>query len=262
MLEIRDLSVCFADSPGRKAVQGLNLHMQPGERLGLVGESGSGKTVTALTIAGLTRRGTMQTTGELLFQGQDILCADRKAMRQLQGREIGMIFQEPMTSLNPLMRVGRQVEESLLLHTSLSPAARRARAVEALAAVELPDPAELYSRYPHQLSGGQRQRVMIAAAIVCAPSLLIADEPTTALDVTVQKQILTLLRRISVEQTMAILFISHDLSVVRRLCTRVAVMRGGELVETGETEALFLHPQADYTRRLIDAIPTRRTRNA
>ncbi|MCD7948511.1 MAG: ABC transporter ATP-binding protein [Oscillospiraceae bacterium] len=262
MLDVKDLVVSFPARPGRSAVNGLSFHMDAGERLGLVGESGSGKTVTALTIAGLIRRSDTVTTGTVRFLGQDMLHADRQALRRIQGREIGMVFQEPMTSMNPLMKVGKQVEEGLLLHTSLSDQARRAQALAAIAAAELQEPERIYNAYPHQLSGGQRQRVMIAAAIITNPKLLIADEPTTALDVTVQKQILTLLRRVSEEREMGILFISHNLAVVRRLCSRVAVLRQGVLVELGETEQIFSAPRESYTKELIDAIPTRRRKHA
>ena len=252
MLKIRDLHIAF---DGTEAVRGIDLDMAPGECLGLVGESGSGKTVTALTVAGLLSRGKAEVSGTVEFEGVDLLHCKRETLRSIQGSAVSMVFQEPMTSLDPTMRVGRQVEESLLLHTKLSAAERRARALEVMAAVELPEPEACYQKYPHQLSGGQRQRAMIASAIVSRPKLLIADEPTTALDVTVQAQILKLLRRINAESGMGILFISHDLNVVRRLCSRVAVMRRGEIVETGETEKIYAAPQAAYTKQLIAAIP-------
>lgn len=255
MLKVRDLHIVFNDSRGGEAVRGIDLDMAPGERLGLVGESGSGKTITALTIAGLTDRGRMTASGSIEFMGTDLLKCPREQLRGLQGDEISMIFQEPMTSLDPTMRVGLQVEESLLLHTKLTPAERKARALEVMAAVDLPDVEQTYRKYPHQLSGGQRQRAMIAAAIIGRPQLLIADEPTTALDVTVQAQILKLLRRINRESGMGILFISHDLNVVRRLCTRVAVMHEGRIVETGPTEEIYNNPQEAYTKKLIAAIP-------
>ena len=179
----------------------------------------------------------------------------RAELRKIQGNEIGIIFQEPMTSLNPLKKIGWQVEESLRLHTDLNKKERKKRALQALADAELPNPEEVYHLYPHNLSGGMRQRVMIAAAIVCNPRLLIADEPTTALDVTIQAQIVKLLRRISKEYGMSVLFISHDLSLIRQLCSRVLVMQHGKVVEMGEVEAIFSDPQEPYTKKLIAAIP-------
>ncbi len=261
MLDIRDLHLTFHDhGESTEVLHGVNLHMDAGERLGLVGESGSGKSVTALAVAGLLRRSRATLSGQILFEGRDLLQASREELRKIQGREIGMIFQEPMTSLNPLMTVGRQIEEVLRIHTDKSPAERRALALEVMEKVGLPDPPVTYEKYPHQLSGGQRQRAMIAAAFIIDPKLLLADEPTTALDVTVQAQILELLKRINVNRGIGILFISHDLHVIRKLCTRVAVMHNGCIVETGPTEEIFHNPQDDYTKRLIAAIPTREKR--
>jgi len=261
MLDIRDLHLSFHDHGGvHEVLHGVNLHMDAGERLGLVGESGSGKSVTALAVAGLLRRSSATVTGEILFEGRNLLACPRDEMRKIQGRDIGMIFQEPMTSLNPLMKVGRQIEEVLRIHTDKSPAECKALALEVMEKVGLPDPPMTYEKYPHQLSGGQRQRAMIAAAFIIDPKLLLADEPTTALDVTVQAQIIELLKRINVNRGIGLLFISHDLHVVRKLCTRVAVMRGGYIVETGPTEEIFHNPQHEYTKRLIAAIPTREKR--
>ena len=261
MLDIRDLRLSFHDRGGdHEVLHGINLHMDAGERLGLVGESGSGKSVTALAVAGLLRRSSATVSGEILFEGRNLLECPRDEMRKIQGRDIGMIFQEPMTSLNPLMKVGRQIEEVLRIHTDKSPAEMKALALEVMEKVGLPDPPATYEKYPHQLSGGQRQRAMIAAAFIIDPKLLLADEPTTALDVTVQAQILELLKRINVNRGIGLLFISHDLHVVRKLCTRVAVMHDGCIVETGPTEEVFHHPQDDYTKRLIAAIPTREKR--
>ncbi|MCD8088402.1 MAG: ABC transporter ATP-binding protein [Oscillospiraceae bacterium] len=257
MLELKDLRVKFL-STGRQAVDGVSLSMAPGERLGLVGESGSGKTVTAMAVSGLIERNGVELSGQVLFEGRDLLSCPRQELRAVQGRDIGVVFQEPMTSLNPLMKVGRQVEEALRLHTDLSPQERKALALEAMAQVGLPEPPVAYEKYPHQLSGGQRQRAMIAAAMVIHPKLLICDEPTTALDVTVQAQILSLLGDISRRYGVGILLISHDLSVVRRLCESVAVMYRGQIVERGQTEDVFQSPQDEYTRRLIAAIPTRK----
>ncbi len=257
LLDIRDLHVTFL-STGKEAVRGVDLTVEPGQRLGLVGESGSGKTVTAMALSGLIERWNVDMSGQVLFDGRDLLTCSRDQLRKIQGRDIGVVFQEPMTSLNPLMRVGRQVEEVLKIHTDLSPDERRAKALEAMAQVGLPDPERTYEKYPHQLSGGQRQRAVIASAMVIRPRLLICDEPTTALDVTVQAQILSLLKSFSTDHGVAILLISHDLRVVRRLCERVAVMHRGRIVERGDTDAVFADPQEEYTKRLIAAIPQRK----
>ena len=257
MLEIRDLHVKF-HTRQREAVAGVSLTIHDGEILGLVGESGSGKSVTAMSVAGLLPRKQCDFSGEILLDGAELLHADRTLLRQVQGREIGVVFQEPQSCMDPLMRIGPQVEEVLRIHTDLSREARRDQALAALAAVELPDPAGVYRKYPHELSGGMLQRAMIAAAILPRPKLLLADEPTTALDVTIQAQILELLRRLNRELGMSILFISHNLAVVRKLCTRVAVMEKGHIVESGPVDQIFFHPQAPYTQRLIAAIPTRR----
>jgi ABC-type dipeptide/oligopeptide/nickel transport system ATPase component len=257
MLDVQDLHVKFL-STGKEAVGGIDLHMQPGERLGLVGESGSGKTVTAMAISGLIERSRVEMRGKLLFDGQDILTCSRSHLRAIQGRDIGVVFQEPMTSLNPLMRVGPQIEETLKIHTDKTAQERKRLALEAMEQVGLPDPETTYGKYPHQLSGGQRQRAIIASAMVIHPKLLICDEPTTALDVTVQAQILALLKTLSQEFGVGILLISHDLSVVRRLCENVAVMYRGQIVERGQTQAIFDAPCHDYTKRLIAAIPTRK----
>ena len=259
MLEINKLSVEFTGRSAAEAVHGISLSMEEGETLGLVGESGSGKTVTALSVAGLLR-GDVKLSGEINFMGRDLLKLSPRELRQVQGREIGMIFQEPMTSLNPLMRVGPQIEEALRIHSRLSPQRRRELALELMDKVGLPEPELMYKKYPHQLSGGQRQRAMIASAVITDPKLLIADEPTTALDVTVQAQIIELLKRVNRNRGVGILFISHDLNLVRRLCSRVAVMHKGLIVETGPTEEIFNDPKDDYTKKLIAAIPGQRRR--
>ena len=259
MLDIRDLRLTFHDhGVDNEVLHGINLHMDAGERLGLVGESGSGKSVTALAVAGLLRRSSATLTGEILFEGRNLLECPREEMRKIQGKEIGMIFQEPMTSLNPLMKVGHQIEEVLRIHTDKPASERRALALEAMEQVGLPDPEITYRKYPHQLSGGQRQRAVIASAMITRPKLLICDEPTTALDVTVQKQILLLLCSLSEEYGVAVLLISHDMNVVRRLCEEVAVMYRGQIVERGSTEEIFRNPRDPYTQRLIAAIPTRK----
>ena len=258
MLEVSHLTVDFLNRTGsQRVVDDFNLTMDQGEVVGIVGESGSGKSMTAQSIMGLIDRSKVRVGGSARFEGEDLFTMDRAKLRQYQGKELSIIFQEPMTSLNPVMRIGRQVEEALLIHTDMTAQERRERALEALAEAELPDPASVYEKYPHQLSGGMRQRVMIAAALVLRPKLLIADEPSTALDVTIQAQIIKLLKKINQEQHTAILFISHDLGVVRKLCSRVVVMNEGKIVEEGPVEEVFLHPREDYTKLLIASRPTR-----
>ena len=256
MLEIRDLHVKF-HVRSREAVAGVSLTIQDGEILGLVGESGSGKSVTAMSVAGLLPRRQCDYSGQVLLDGVDLLHAPRAELRKVQGKDIGVVFQEPQSCMDPLMKIGSQVEEVLCLHTHMDRAERRKLALEALAAVELPDPEAVYEKYPHQLSGGMCQRAMIAAAIVARPKLLLLDEPTTALDVTIQAQSLERLKKLNRETGMSMLFISHNLAVVRKLCARLAVMQRGVLVEEGDTDQVFLHPREDYTKRLIAAIPTR-----
>lgn len=258
MLDIKDLRVHFrSEPPGKDAVKGISLHMEPGEILGLVGESGSGKTVTAMALSSLLPNARAEITGKITFNGMDVFSATREELRALRGQSISVVFQEPMTSMDPTMRIGPQVEESLTVHGLYTPEERKQRALQAMRDAELPDPESLYRKYPHELSGGMLQRAMIAAAIICDPVLLICDEPTTALDVTVQEGILNLLKKINREKGTGILFISHNLHVVRKLCTRVAVMCRGEVVETGDVDQVFFHPQQEYTKRLIAAIPTR-----
>lgn len=257
MLEVIDLNIEFHDHlVPETVVYDFDLTMEQGEIVGLVGESGSGKSMTALAIAGLLSRHDMQKRGKILFEGKDLLTCGRQELRALQGNEISMIFQEPMTSLNPVYRIGWQVEESLRIHhPEMSKEERKEKALKILEDVELDEPERVYHSYPHQLSGGMRQRVMIAAAMICEPKLLIADEPTTALDVTIQAQIVKLLLRINREKHTSILFISHDLSLIKQLCPKVIVMQGGYIVESGTVEQIFENPQKDYTKRLIAAIP-------
>lgn len=256
ILKVTDLNIEFHDHIiPETVVYDFDLTLYPGEIVGLVGESGSGKSMSALAIAGLLRRHDMKKTGTILFEGVDLLTCERKVLRGFQGKDIGMVFQEPMTSLNPVKKIGWQVEESLRIHTQMTKEERYRRAIEVLDKVELQDPERVYHQYPHELSGGMRQRVMIAAAFVCNPKLLIADEPTTALDVTIQAEIVKLLKRLNREQGTAILFISHDLSLIKQICGRVLVMKGGYVVESGDTEQIFYHPVEDYTKRLIAAIP-------
>ena len=261
LLEVKDLHTFFRTKKGIvKAVNGVSYSVDAGRTLGVVGESGSGKSVSAMSILRLLDGNGYIDSGEILFDGKDLTKISNNEMYHVRGNDISVIFQEPMTSLNPLMKVGHQIEEVLRIHTDKSPAEMKALALEVMGKVGLPDPPATYEKYPHQLSGGQRQRAMIAAAFIIDPKLLLADEPTTALDVTVQAQIIELLKRINVNRGIGLLFISHDLHVVRKLCTRVAVMRGGCIVETGPTEEIFHNPQHEYTKRLIAAIPTREKR--
>ena len=259
MLEVKNLRVHFNDAaPDRFAVDGISFRVKTGGILGIVGESGSGKTVTAMAISGLLVRRDCSYEGEVLLDGKEILHCDREEMRKLQGEDIGVIFQEPMSSFDPVMKVGKQVEESLLVHhPEMTEAERKQAALRALADAELDDPEAVYGKYPHELSGGMLQRCMIAAAIIHKPKLLLADEPTTALDVTIQAQILELLKKINKSTGMTILFISHNMQVIRKLSERVIVMQRGKIVEKGTVENVFLHPKHPYTQKLIQSIPAR-----
>ena len=259
LLNIDKLSVVFHDrETAFEAVDEVSLQVDKGEIVGIVGESGSGKSMTAHALMGLIKRSDVQVSGKAEFDGVDLLKLSREELRGYQGEELSIIFQERMTSLNPTMKIGKQVEESLRIHTDLSKEERKARALEAMELAELDDPESLYDKYPHQLSGGMRQRVMIASAIVLRPQLLIADEPTTALDVTIQAEILNTLKEINRKEGTSILFISHDLGVVRHLCQRVVVMQKGRIVEEGPVDRVFFHPQQEYTQRLIASRPTRK----
>jgi len=253
LLEIRNLSVSFG---GRAAVRGLNLSIASGASLGLVGESGSGKSVTALAVMRLLDA-SAKVEGSIRFDGVDLLALDAESMRRHRGRDIAMVFQEPMTALNPVMPVGEQVAEAVRAHhREYSRRQVREAVLEAMNAVALPDMARRYGDYPHQFSGGQRQRIMIAMAIVNRPRVLIADEPTTALDVTVQKQILELLAGLRELFGLTMLFISHDLAVVSQVADRVAVMRHGVLLEENSSTEIFHAPKHEYTRTLLGAVPT------
>jgi microcin C transport system ATP-binding protein len=252
LLEIDNLTVRFGAST---VVDRLSLSIDAGEKFGLVGESGSGKSITALSVLRLVDAAT--TTGAIRFAGDDLLKKTEREMRGLRGRQVAMIFQEPMTALNPLFTVGNQIAEVLELHEALRPNAARGRAIELLARTGIPEPERRVDAYPHELSGGQRQRAMIAMALACRPKLLIADEPTTALDVTIQAQILELLDELQREMGMALLFITHDLNLVRRFTHRVGVMERGVLVETGPTAQVFASPQHAYTRKLLASRPQR-----
>ena len=256
LLQIQNLNIHFGTTP---AVQDLSLAIGRAESLGLVGESGSGKSVTAMAVLGLLGEAAT-VTGRIEFEGCDLIPLPASAIRRLRGREIAMIFQEPMTALNPVMPIGEQIAESVRVHQrNLSRRAVRDLVLEALTAVALPRPTERYGDYPHQFSGGQRQRILIAMAIVNRPRLLIADEPTTALDVTVQAQILDLLANLREQFGLAMLFISHDLAVVSQVADGVAVMRHGVLLEQASRQELFSHPLHPYTRSLLGAVPTMRT---
>ena len=252
LLEVRDLTVRFGTAT---VVDGVSFEIAPGEKFALVGESGSGKSITALSVLRLVDSAT--TTGAIRFEGADLLQKSERQMRGLRGADIAMIFQEPMTALNPLYTVGNQIAEVLVLHEALRPNAARARAIDLLRRTGIPEPERRVDAYPHQLSGGQRQRVMIAMALACRPRLLICDEPTTALDVTIQAQILALLDELQAEMGMALLFITHDLNLVRRFTHRVGVMERGHLVEIGLTAEVFERPQHPYTRRLMASRPER-----
>jgi microcin C transport system ATP-binding protein len=257
LLEIENLSVAFGRAGTRTTVvEGVSLSMQPGEKLALVGESGSGKSVTALSILQLHERAqTDYASGAIRFNGEELLHKNEAAMRAIRGREITMIFQEPMTALNPVYTIGEQLMEPLLLHEALDRAAARLRVIELLQRVGIGDPEARFDAFPHMLSGGQRQRVMIAMALACRPKLLIADEPTTALDVTIQKQILDLLDELQREFGMAVLLITHDLNMVRHFADTICVMEKGLLVERGEVAQVFAAPQHPYTQKLLASEP-------
>jgi peptide/nickel transport system ATP-binding protein len=264
LVEIGALQIRFgAQESAPLAVRGIDLAIDDGEVVGLVGESGSGKSVTALAMMGLLGPAA-QVSGQILWHGEnatvDLLRQSQSELRRVRGREIAMIFQEPMTALNPVMTIGRQVAEAAQAHShSWTGREAKRRAIAALEAVAIPEAARRYGDYPHQFSGGQRQRILIAMALINRPRLLIADEPTTALDVTVQAQVLELLRQLQREHGLAMLFISHDLAVVGEIAGRVAVMRAGEIVETGPTARLLTAPEHPYTQSLLAAVPTLRT---
>lgn len=257
LLKVEDLHVEFATEHGQvPAVRGVSFDIQPGQTVALVGESGSGKSVTALSVLKLLPYpAASHPRGRILFNGKDLLHTDDRTIRGVRGNAISMIFQEPMSSLNPLHTVERQVSEALILHRGMRRAAARARTIELLTEVGIPDPVSRLDDFPHQLSGGQRQRVMIAMALANEPQLLIADEPTTALDVTIQAQILELLMSLQQKRGMAILFITHDLHIVRRMAEITHVMTEGKIVESGPTETVFANPQHAYTRKLLAAEP-------
>jgi oligopeptide/dipeptide ABC transporter ATP-binding protein len=257
LLEIENLSVHFHTPEGvARAVDGVSFGLAPGETIGLVGESGCGKSVTALSILGLipSPPGKIE-SGKIRFNGQNLLDLDSESLRKIRGRHISMIFQEPMTSLNPVLPIGRQVAEPLMVHQKLSRAAALDKAADWLNHVKIPAAAQRLNDYPHQLSGGMRQRVMIAMAMICGPRLLIADEPTTALDVTIQAQVLSLMTRLKEELEMSLLLITHDLGVVAQMASRVVVMYAGQIVEEAGVVDVFDHPFHPYTQGLLKSAP-------
>jgi oligopeptide/dipeptide ABC transporter ATP-binding protein len=256
LLSVEHLTTVFDTPDGPvPAVDDVSFEIRAGETLGLVGESGSGKSVTALSIMRLVQPPGRIAGGRIRFKGRDLLALDESSMREVRGAEIALIFQEPMTALNPVFRVGDQIAETLLVHGRATRREAAAKAVDLLRAVRIPDAASRVRDYPHQLSGGMRQRVMIAIALACQPSLVIADEPTTALDVTIQAEILDLLRDMRSALNLSLLLITHDLGVVAETADRVAVMYAGRIVETGPVRAILRHPQHPYTRGLLASIP-------
>ncbi len=256
ILDVQNLQTHFGTPDGVvRAVEGLSFSIDAGETVAIVGESGCGKSVTSMSILRLVATPPGKIAGKILFQGRNLLDCSDAEMRDIRGKEISMIFQEPMTSLNPVMTVGRQIGESLRLHEGLSARDAEARAVDILTLVGIPAPGRRVREFPHQLSGGMRQRVMIAIALACNPKLLIADEPTTALDVTIQAQILDLMRDLKTRLGSAIMLITHDLGVVAEMAQRVVVMYAGRKVEEGQVDAIFGDPQHPYTRGLLGAVP-------
>jgi peptide/nickel transport system ATP-binding protein len=256
LLEVRDLRTQFSTDDGIVgAVDGVSFTVESGQVLGIVGESGSGKSVTCLTVMGLNDPKSTTTTGEVLFRGEDLLKASRRRLREIRGNEIAMIFQDPMTSLNPVHKIGTQLEEALNLHQNVTRKQARARALEMLKAVGIPRPERRIDDYPHQFSGGMRQRVMIAMSLINSPDLLIADEPTTALDVTTQAQILSLLKRLQEEFGSAVIMITHDLGVVAETADEVLVMYAARIAEQGPVDAIFSQPRHPYTWGLMGSLP-------
>ena len=256
LLSVRNLKTSFFTHVGEvKAVRGISFDLNQGEVLGIVGESGSGKSVTSLSIMGLLQHPGRVVDGEIFFQDKDILSYSKRQMRRVRGKEIAMIFQDPMTSLNPVYTVGNQIVEMILEHEKMTKAQARERAIEMLRLVGIPSPEKRIHNYPHEFSGGMRQRAMIAMALACSPKLLIAGGPTTALGVTIQAQILNLIKELNHKLDMTTILITHDLGVVATLCDKVAVMYGGLIMEDASADDIFYHPQHPYTMGLIDSIP-------
>ncbi len=256
LLSVRDLRVELASRNGTvHPVEGVSFDLDPGQTLGIVGESGCGKSMTLRAILGLLPRGGAITGGQVVFRGQDLLTLGRGQLRDVRGRSIGIIFQEPMSSLNPVMTVGDQIAEGPVAHLGLPRSAARERAVDLMRQVGIPDPGRRYRSYPHELSGGMRQRVMIAIALSCEPQLILCDEPTTALDVTIQDQILKLLLQLQESTGIGLILVTHDLAVVAQVCQQVAVMYAAQLVETGPVASVFAEPCHPYTLGLLRAVP-------
>jgi peptide/nickel transport system ATP-binding protein len=256
-LDVRNLSVKFPTDDGLvSAVNGMDFSLERGQTLGIVGESGSGKSVTSQALMGLLKGTSAQVTGQALFQGKDLVTLPESGMRQLRGRNIGMIFQDPLSALHPFFTVGEQIAEAYLVHNTASKKQARAAAVDMLGRVGIPSPEQRYDEYPHHFSGGMRQRAMIAMALICEPELLIADEPTTALDVTVQAQILDLMSELQQETNSSLILITHDLGVVAEVCDSVLVMYGGQCVESGPVDGIFYDTQHPYTLGLLKSMPT------
>ncbi len=262
VLEVENLRTSFISNKKTfNAVDGVSFHINEGETIGVVGESGCGKSVTSLSIMGLIKRPGEVNADKISFQDNNLLKLNKEKMRKIRGNRISMIFQEPMTSLNPVYRVGEQIAESIRIHEKVRSSKLKNRVIDLLEMVGIPRPKEVYRYYPHQLSGGMRQRVMIAIAMACNPDLLIADEPTTALDVTIQAQILELMKELQESRGMSMMLITHDLGVVSEVCDRVVVMYAGKIVETGKVENILNHPQHPYTKGLIASLPKKGQNN-
>ncbi len=257
ILEVKDLHTTFKTDKGEvHAVNGINFNLEPGKTLGIVGESGSGKSVSAYSIMQILADNGRISSGEVLYKGENIVGWDKKKMAEFRGKCCSIIFQDPMTSLNPVFSVGYQLEEAILLHTNRTKKEAKARAIEMLTLVGVNEPEKRVKQYPHELSGGMRQRVMIAMALACEPDILIADEPTTALDVTIQAQILELMQDLQEKMGMAIIMVTHDLGVIASMCDEIIVMYGGRVCERGTADDIFYHPAHEYTKGLLRSIPT------
>lgn len=257
LLEVKDLTTVFAGDYGKNtSVDHVSFHVDQGEVVCIVGESGCGKSVTSLSIMGLLGKGGAVVDGSVLFDGKNLLVMKEKELDQIRGDELTMIFQDPLTSLNPVFTVGSQLTESIRIHMHLSKEQSRQRAIDLLTKVGMPDAEHVIKKYPHTLSGGMRQRVMIAMALSCNPKLLIADEPTTALDVTIQAQIMKLLKELQQEKNMAMILITHDIGLVANTADRVLVMYAGQIIEEADAEEIFAHPKHPYTQALLDTVPT------
>lgn len=257
ILQVVDLHTSFFTDAGEvKAVNGVHFNLEPGKVLGIVGESGSGKSVTAYSILQILTEPGKVVAGQVLFRGEDVLKYSKKQLRELRGAKISIIFQDPMTSLNPVYTIGNQIDEAILLHTDRTRKEARARSIELLHLVGVNEPERRVKQYPHELSGGMRQRVMIAIALACEPDILIADEPTTALDVTIQAQILELMQELQKKLGMAIIIITHDLGVIADMCDEIIVMYGGRVCERGTVDDIFYNPKHEYTRGLLRSLPS------